>query len=77
MDFAARFARRGVVFTKRRVAADGDLADLFGRDDLLKEAGLRKPTFYQAAEAMRPGLTGYPLTLEQFTKWVTKTVPGR
>lgn len=70
VDFAARFARRGVVFTKRRVAADGDLDEIFGREALLKEAGLRKPTFYQAAEAMRPGREHYPLTLGQFTQWI-------
>ena len=42
VDFAARFARRGVVFTKRRVAADGDLADLFGRDEPIKRGGAAK-----------------------------------
>ena len=69
VDFAARFARRRLVFSHSRLLADEPLAELFGRDDLLREAGLKKPSYYQAAEAMEPGQTGYPLTLAQFTRW--------
>lgn len=72
VDFAARFARRGLVFSHSKLLEDGPLTEIFSRPDLLREAGLRKPSFWQAAEALRPGQPSYPMTLEDFTAWAQK-----
>ena len=69
VDFAARFAERGLVFAGGRLVADGPMKSIFSREELLREAGLRKPWLWQAAEALRPGEESYPLTLEQFERW--------
>ena len=69
VDFAARFARRGLVFSRGRLIADGAMDSLFSRRDLLEEAGLRKPWIWQAAEMLRPGEGTYPMTMEQFARW--------
>ena len=69
VDFAARFARRGLVFSQGRLVADGSLESVFSRPELLEEAGLRKPWLWQAAEALRPGDASYPMTMEQFFCW--------
>ena len=69
VDFAARFAPRGLVFSQGKLVADGSLESIFSRRELLEEAGLRKPWLWQAAEALRPGEASYPMTMEQFTCW--------
>ena len=69
MDFAARFAERGLVFAGGRLVADGPMQSIFSRKELLREAGLRKPWLWQAAEALRPGEESYPMTMEQFERW--------
>ena len=47
-----------------------DLLELhWPREELLREAGLRKPWLWQAAEALRPGEENYPMTMEQFERW--------
>lgn len=70
VDFAARFAARALVFSEGQLVADGAMKDVFADSALVARAGLRKPYLYQAAEAMRPGETDYPMTVEQFTRWV-------
>ena len=69
VDFAARFARRGLVFSRGKLVADGSLESIFSRQELLEEAGLRKPWLWQAAETLRPGEASYPMTMEQFSRW--------
>ena len=69
VDFAARFAERGLVFAGGRLVADGPMKSIFSRKELLREAGLRKPWLWQAAEALRPGEESYPMTMEQFERW--------
>ena len=69
VDFAARFARRGLVFSRGKLVADGSLESIFSRQELLEEAGLRKPWLWQAAETLRPGEASYPMTMEQFSNW--------
>lgn len=69
VDFAARFAERGLVFAGGRLVADGPMKSIFSREELLREAGLRKPWLWQAAEALRPGEESYPMTMEQFERW--------
>lgn len=73
VDFAARFAQRGLVFARGKLVADAPMEDIFSREELLREAGLRKPWLWQAAEALRPGEKTYPMTMEQFDRW-RKTV---
>ena len=70
VDFAARFARRGLVFAGGRLTADGPLEDIFSCPALLEQAGLRKPWIWQAAEAMQPGRTQYPMTMQQLQAWL-------
>ena len=69
VDFAARFAHRGLVFSRGKLMADGPMDSIFSREALLREAGLRKPWLWQAAETLRPGEAYYPLTMEQFVRW--------
>ena len=69
VDFAARFASRGLVFSRGKLMADGPLHTIFSQDDLLLEAGLRKPWLWQAAESLRPGEKTYPMTMAQFAQW--------
>ena len=72
VDFAARFARRGLVFANGRLTADAALEDIFSNQALLTEAGLRKPWIWQAAEMTRPGLERYPVTLEQYSDFLNR-----
>ena len=69
VDFAARFAHRGLVFSRGKLMADGPMDSIFSREALLREAGQRKPWLWQAAEALRPGEENYPMTMEQFARW--------
>jgi len=52
VDFAYRFADRGIVFHGGEVIADGSIAEVFESDALLSRAGLKKPLLYAAAELM-------------------------
>ena len=72
VDFAARFARRGLVFNRGRLAKDASMEEIFADSALLEQAGLRKPWLWQAAEALRPGEKTYPLTMEQYRLWLHK-----
>ena len=69
VDFAARFANRGLVFVRGKLVADGPMHSIFSQEALLEQAGLRKPWLWQAAEALRPGEETYPMTMEQFIRW--------
>lgn len=73
VDFAARFARRGLVFSDGRLVSDGPMEAIFADEALLSRAGLRQPWIWQAAQALRPGLTRYPLTLEQYRVFLSET----
>ena len=77
VDFAARFARRGLVFSQGRLIADDSLAHIFSDSALLEQASLRKPWIWQAAEAAHPGEASYPLTMDQYRQWLNQSVPSR
>lgn len=77
VDFAARFARRGLVFSQGRLIADDSLAHIFSDSALLEQASLRKPWICQAAEAARPGEASYPLTMAQYRQWLKQSVLSR
>ena len=70
VDFAARFARRGLVFNRGKLAKDASMEEIFADTALLEQAGLRKPWLWQAAEAACPELPRYPLTMEQYRLWL-------
>ena len=72
VDFAARFAKRGLVFSNGRLTKDAPMEQIFSDSALLEQAGLRKPWLWQAAEAARPGELQYPLTMEQYRLWLEK-----
>lgn len=72
VDFAARFAQRGLVFAQGELAKDASMDAIFADAALLNRAGLRKPWIWQTAEALRPGLERYPMTMAQFREWVTQ-----
>jgi len=64
IDFAWRWARRVVVFTKGRIAADGAPEAVFADRALLQSAGLRRPLLYEAASQLalkNSRLAGRPL----------------
>ena len=72
VDFAARFAQRGLVFVQGVLAADCTLEEIFSDSALLERSGLRKPWVWQAAEVIRPGLKKYPMTMDQYRKWISE-----
>lgn len=69
VDFAARFASRALVFSQGRLLADCTMQQLFADEDVLLQAGLRRPYIYQAAQALFPERTDYPMTAEQLARW--------
>lgn len=69
VDFAWRFAPRIIILSGGRVIADAPAFEVFSDDNLLKEAGLRKPVLFSIAEQMK--METFPKTLEEF-KCLTK-----
>ena len=53
MNFAWRFATRGIVMEGGEILADAPLADIFADDALLDKANLAKPILYEAAQALQ------------------------
>ncbi|MFT4107866.1 MAG: ABC transporter ATP-binding protein [Lacrimispora sp.] len=47
VDFAYEWADRAVVFAHGRIIADGSMTEIFKRDEVLKEANLRKPVLLE------------------------------
>ncbi|MCL2336335.1 MAG: energy-coupling factor ABC transporter ATP-binding protein [Firmicutes bacterium] len=52
VDFAYRFASRAIIFSQGKVIADAAIDEVFASEDTLIQAGLCKPSFYAAAEAL-------------------------
>ena len=52
VDFAYRFAKRGIVFSGGEIIADKEIDSVFSSEDMLKKAGLKKPLLYAAAELL-------------------------
>ena len=48
------------------------MEEIFAGGLLREQAVLRDPVLWQAAEAARPGLERYPLTMEQYRQWLSK-----
>jgi len=52
VDFAYEWADRAVVFAHGRVIADGPVAEVFKKDEVLKEASLRKPVLLEVWDSL-------------------------
>ncbi len=73
VDFAYRFAERIVVFADGRIIADGKPGEIFKKDNIMKEANLKKPAVMTIWEALvSAGKVGReekcPLTPNQVAK---------
>ncbi len=66
MDFVAEYFDRVIVLTKGQVLADGNPAEVFAQDDVLKKARLQKPYVTQLCTEL--GLEGVYLTVEDLLR---------
>ena len=62
VDFAYRFAGRGVVFSHGEIIADSGIDEVFSSEETLNKAGLKKPLLYAAAELLEVCFQGNTLT---------------
>jgi len=67
VDFAYRFATRGIVFSSGRIVADGDIDKVFESETLLLQAGLKKPLLYEAAELLNKHFGSNPKSIKPKT----------
>jgi len=79
VDFAYRFATRGIVFSSGKIIADGDIEKVFESEAILSQAGLKKPLLYEAAQLLekRFGKTKIsikPKTISEFEEYVCEQV---
>jgi len=58
VDFAYRIAQRAVVFASGEVIADGSIDDVFESEDILAQAGLRKPMLLSAVQSLEKHFAG-------------------
>ena len=78
MELVAAYAKRVIVLTHGRWAADGSPADVFQQTEVLREGGLEPPFAVQfAAELARPDLPA-DLTPEGAARgWLAHTAGAR
>ena len=62
VDFAYRFAERGVVFSRGEIIADSSIDEVFSSEEILNKAGLKKPLLYATAELLEAHFQGNILT---------------
>lgn len=53
VDFAYRWAERVLVFCNGRIIADGSPAEIFRREEILKQANLKKPILLEVCELLQ------------------------
>ena len=75
VDFAYRFAKRGIVFRNGEIIADDDIEKVFESEEILVLAGLKKPLLYEAAELLEKrfgnsGDTTKPKNITMFNEYV-------
>lgn len=80
VDFAYRFAKRAIVFSRGEVIADACIDDVFAHDELLAEAGMKKPLLYAAAEMLEERFAfensaTKPRTLEELRSYIGQVSP--
>ena len=71
VDFAYRWAGRILVFCEGRLIADGDPLDIFGNEQVLKAAHLKRPVLLEVYEGlvkkgMLPDRRRYPRQISEF-----------
>jgi len=76
VDFAYRFASRGIVFKNGEIIADGAIEKVFESEETLSQAGLRKPLLYAATELLRKHfcdeeVDARPKNLSEFEEFVS------
>lgn len=77
VDFAYRFARRAIVFNQGVIIADTDIDGVFSSDEVLAQAGLKKPQLYAAAEQLEKkfpsvALEQKPRTIAEFQQYIER-----
>jgi len=77
VDFAYRFASRGIVFHNGEIIADDDIEKVFESEALLSRAGLRKPLLYEVTELFvkrfnTDTITKKPKTISEFKEYVSE-----
>lgn len=76
IDFACRFAERAVVFSTGEIIADGPVSEVLNDDQIIAQAGLRKPLLFEAASLLTNAL-GWPATaprsLAEFAEMLKNT----
>lgn len=75
VDFAYRWAERILVFSEGQLIADGEPLDIFGQEQVLREAHLKRPILFDVYEAMVkkklvPDQKVYPRQISEFQKMV-------
>ncbi|MBT9779229.1 ATP-binding cassette domain-containing protein [Clostridium sp. MCC353] len=71
VDFAYRWAGRILVFSEGELIADGNPLDIFGNEQVLKEAHLKRPVLFQVYEelvkkGLLPDHKRYPRQMAEF-----------
>jgi cobalt/nickel transport system ATP-binding protein len=74
VDFAYRIARRVIVFACGEIIANNGVDEVFSSEEILKQAGLKKPLLYEAYEfiqqscpnLLNPTMAPKPRTIEEF-----------
>lgn len=75
VDFAYRFATRAIVFARGEIISDTDIDEAFSSKEILVEAGLKKPSLYEAAELLEKRFlqkSPKPKCIEEFRDYIEK-----
>jgi len=77
VDFAYRFAKRAIVFSQGKIIADTDTEEVFGSDEILSRAGLKKPLVYAAAEHLEKQfpdiiMGNKPKSIEELQQYISR-----
>ncbi|MDR3238532.1 MAG: ATP-binding cassette domain-containing protein [Clostridiales bacterium] len=75
VDFAYRFASRAIVFSQGKILMDSAMDDAFASENILREAGLKKPLLYAAAEIIGQHFPSEaarrkPRSMEEFQEYI-------
>ena len=78
VDFAYRFADRAVVFSSGRIVADAPPVEVFADEQVVREAGLKRPLLFDAARLVQQAFPqlpqdAAPKTLEAFGQMLRAT----
>ncbi|MDY2629616.1 MAG: ATP-binding cassette domain-containing protein [Lachnospiraceae bacterium] len=82
VDFAYRWAQRVLVFCNGKIIADGKPSCIFRREDILKQANLKKPILLEVCEILqKKGLladdTEFPVNISGFETFAQQLCSNR